>query len=282
MTILAEPVAATIPANRESTVEGTPLRPGDPTGVGEWRLASRLGRGGMADVFYAIASGGRTAAVKILRAGPHAPHTCEREYHLASTVDAGCTAPPLGYGVSAAGPYLVMTHLPGYRSGRTLVVRSPPAVGLWELGLKVARILSGVHANGIVHCDVKPSNMLIQGGDVRLIDFGLSRYVGEYFGADGTVQCTRGWAAPEQLSLTAVTPAADIFGWGCLLAHAAGGVHPFASTSDEEWIARIRSAEPDLFGVPPDLAEVVRWALVRDPSSRPTAGDLADICAASL
>ena len=147
MTILAEPVAATIPANRESTVEGTPLRPGDPTGVGEWRLASRLGRGGMADVFYAIASGGRTAAVKILRAGPHAPHTCEREYHLASTVDAGCTAPPLGYGVSAAGPYLVMTHLPGYRSGTTMMGRSPPAVGLWAFGLEVA----SVHASGILH-----------------------------------------------------------------------------------------------------------------------------------
>jgi serine/threonine protein kinase len=184
--------------------------------------------------------------------------------------------------MSPAGPYLVMTHLPGYRSGTKLVVRSPPAVGLWAFGLEVARVLSRVHVSGIVHCDVKPSNLLIQGSDVRLIDFGTSHYVGEYFGADGTVKCTRGWAAPEQLSLTAATPAADIFGWGCLLAHVAGGVHPFAGNNDEEWIMRIRSAEPDLFGVPVDLAEVVRWTLVRDPSSRPTAVDLADLCAAQL
>jgi serine/threonine protein kinase len=276
MTILA----MSLPADHWSTVEGRPLRPDDPTGVGEWRLVSRLGRGGMADVFYAVAPGGETAAVKVLRAGPYAPPTCRREYHLASAVDAGCTAPPLGYGMSAAGPYLVMTHLPGYRSGTTLVVGSPPTVGLWALGLEVARVLSSVHASGVVHCDVKPSNLLIQGGDVRLIDFGTSHHVGEYFGADGTVQCTRGWAAPEQLSFTAVTPAADIFGWGCLLAQVAGGVHPFAGDTDEEWIMRIRTGEPNLFGVPADLAEVVRWALVREPTSRPTAIDLVDICAA--
>jgi hypothetical protein len=72
MTILAETFAGSVSADHWSTVEGGPLRPGDPTGVGEWRLVSRLGRGGMADVFYAIAPGGGTAAVKILRAGPHA------------------------------------------------------------------------------------------------------------------------------------------------------------------------------------------------------------------
>jgi len=282
MTILTEPLAATIPDEHESTVDYGPLRPGDPTGVGDWLLVSRLGRGGMADVFYATAPGGQSAAVKILRPGPHTPRTCRREYHLASTVDAGCTAPPLAYGISPAGPYLVMTHLPGYRGATTMVGRSPPAAELWAFGLEVARILSNVHASGIVHCDVKPSNLLIRGPDVRLIDFGTSHYVGEYFGADGTVQCTRGWAAPEQLRRTGATPAVDIFGWGCLLAHLAGRVHPFASSSNEEWVMRILSAEPDLFGVPADIAEVVRRTLARDPSKRPTAVDLAGICAAHL
>ena len=70
-----------------------------------------------------------------------------RENHPASTVDAGCTAPPLAYGMSPAGPYLVMTHLPGYRSGTTMMGRSPPAVGLWAFGLEVA----SVHASGILH-----------------------------------------------------------------------------------------------------------------------------------
>jgi serine/threonine protein kinase len=197
-------------------------------------------------------------------------------------VEASCTAPPLDYGMSAAGPYLVMTYLRGYHSDPTVVVRSPHAGGLWAFGLEVARILASIHASGIVHCDVKPANLLIRGDDVRLIDFGISHHVGEYFGADGNVRCTRGWAAPEQLRLTAATPAVDIFGWGCLLAHLAGGSHPFAGRNDEEWLMRIRAAEPDLFGVPADLAEVLRWTLVRDPSGRPTAGDLVDICAAQL
>ncbi len=80
----------------------------------------------MADVFYAVAPTGGPVAVKLLRAIGGTPRTCEREYRLASAVDADCTAPVLGHGVSAAGAYLVTAYLPGYRSGTTLVGRPTP------------------------------------------------------------------------------------------------------------------------------------------------------------
>jgi serine/threonine protein kinase len=147
---------------------------------------------------------------------------------------------------------------------------STPVGPLWTLGSALARVLAAIHTKGIVHCDVKPSNLLVHGHDVRVIDFGSARYVGEPCADDGIVHCTRGWAAPEQLRAAPATPAIDVFAWGCLLAHLASGVHPFASRSEQEWILRIQAAEPDLFGLPPDLEDLIRWTLARNPGTGPT------------
>jgi len=258
--------------------ESWPLRVTDPVWVNDYRLVSRLGVGGMADVFYAVGPGGGPVAIKILRTTGGALELCRREYGLSSIVDADCTAPALGYGMSSAGAYLVTAYLPGYRSGRTLEGRQTPARQLWTLGSALARVLAAVHARGIVHCDVKPSNLLVRGNDVRVIDFGIARYLGERRGDDGLVQCSRGWAAPEQLRAASATPAIDVFAWGCVLAYLARGVHPFFSQSEQEWILRVQSAEPDLGGLPPDLEEVIRRTLARDPRDRPTARELVTIC----
>ena len=77
-----------------------------------------------------------------------------------------------------------------------------------------------------------------------------------------------------------MTPAVDIFAWGCVIAHLSTGVHPFASQSEQEWILRLHSTQPDLFGLPPGLDEVIRATLARDPRDRPTARALATICRA--
>jgi serine/threonine protein kinase len=282
MTVLAEPpsiiAAAAWPARPRPPAGSWPLRVTDPASVDGHRLISRLGSGGMADVFYALAPDGRPVAVKLLRPASGAAEACQREHQLASAVDARCTAPALGHGRSTAGAYLVTAHLPGYRCGSTLVGGPTPASRLWSLGAALARTLTAIHARGIVHCDVKPSNLLIRDHDVRVIDFGIARYVGEPCGDDGIVQCSRGWAAPEQLRTAPATPAVDVFAWGCLLAHLAAGVHPFASRSELEWIMRVQSAQPDLYGLPPHLDDLVRWALTRDPRHRPSAAELAAIC----
>jgi serine/threonine protein kinase len=262
----------------DSIVDCRPLRGTDPEMVADYRLVSRLGAGGMADVFYALAPTGRPVAVKLLRDTAGAPEACQREFLLASAVDADCTARALGFGMSTVGAYLVTAYLPGFRCGTTLDGSSMSAVQLWAFGAALAGTVAAVHARGVVHCDVKPSNLLARGHEVRLIDFGIARYVGERCGEDGTVQCSRGWAAPEQLRTAPATPAVDVFAWGCLLAHMASGVHPFFSRSEKEWILRVQSAEPDLYALPPGLDEVIRATLARDPHDRPTARELATIC----
>ena len=153
----------------------------------------------MADVFYAASPDGTPVAVKLLRAGSRTVEACRREYRFATGVDPHCTAAPVDHGVSSAGAFLVTAYLPGFRCATTLVGTSPSTGRLWTFGTVLARVLAVVHARGIVHFDVKPSNLLVRGNDVRLIDFGIARYVGEQCGEDGTVQCSRGWAAPEQL-----------------------------------------------------------------------------------
>jgi len=262
-----------------SIVDTSPLRRSDPVSVDGYQLVSRLGAGGMAEVFYAVAPSGRPVAVKVLRVGGGL-RECRREFQLASTVDGDCTAPALGHGMSPAGAYLVTAYLPGHRCGTTLLGRPTPTGQLWRLGAALARVLAAVHAQGIVHCDVKPSNLLVRGNDVRVIDFGIARYTGQRCGDDGMVECSRGWAAPEQLRTAAATPAVDIFAWGCVLAYLAGGVHPFRSGSPTEWILRVQSAEPDLSGLPADLDGLIRATLARDPRDRPTARDLLTICRA--
>jgi hypothetical protein len=234
----------------------------------------------MADVFYAVAPTGTPVAVKLLRAGGGVPRTCQREYRLASAVDGDCTAPVLGHGVSTAGPYLVTAYLAGYRCATTLVGRPTPVGQLWTFGSALAQVLAAVHARGVVHCDVKPSNLLIRGEDVRVIDLGIARHMGQRCGGDGMVECSRGWAAPEQLRTAPATPAVDVFAWGCVLAYLAGGVHPFASHGEQEWILRVQSAGPDSVGVPPGPLEVIRQSQARDPSQRPSARELAATCRA--
>ena len=232
----------------------------------------------MADVFSAVPeAGGALVAVKILRADG-AVQSCRREFELADAVDRDVTAEPITYGRAAAGPYLVTSYLPGYRSGTAALSPATPVSDLWGFGAALAGVLAAVHRRGIVHCDVKPSNLLIRGTDVRLIDFGISRYAGEAGGDDGIVQCSRGWAAPEQLRNQPATPALDVFAWGCVLAIVSTGIHPFASGDDLEWILRIESALPDLADLPAGMEDVIRAALAHHPGDRPHASELAALC----
>lgn len=268
----ASRVRAVTPPREASSLHAT-----DPARVGDYELVARLGAGGMADVFYSLTGTGRPVAVKVFRSTDGCAAACHREYQLARAAGADCTAPALGYGTSAAVSYLVTAYLPGYRCGNTM---NGPARErwLWQFGAALARVLATLHARGVVHCDVKPSNLLVSGHHVRVIDFGISRYVGERLSADHAVQCSPGWAAPEQLRVGPPTPAVDVFAWGCVLAYLAGGVRPFASRDGQEWYERVQSAEPDLSNLPPILGDVVRWSLARRPRDRPSAAKLTMMC----
>jgi len=273
MAIGGIPLLALLPPPRRRW----PRRGNEPF-VGGYRLLSPLGKGGTATVFLATPlAGGAPVAVKILRPG-QAVSSCEHEFAMASAVDVACTAAPIEYGVATAGSYLVTDYLPDHRSGAGMLGAGMSLAALMAFGSALANTLTSVHGRGIVHCDVKPANLLVSDDDVRVIDFGIAQFVGERGPDDGFVRCSRGWAAPEQLRDAPLAPSADIFAWGSVLAYLSTGFHPFAGRDLTEWILRVGSGLPDLTGIHPGLDRVVRAALAHDPGDRPSAPELAAIC----
>lgn len=230
-------------------------------------------------MFRAITAAGQRAAVKLFR-GTYDIDMCRREFALAATVDPTCTAAPLSFGRAAGRVYLATEYLPGYRCGNALPAGGMPARQLGDFAYALARVLAVTHECGVVHCDVKPGNLLVRAGDVRLIDFGIARTVGEPCGHHGIVPCSRGWAAPEQLRAEGATPAVDVFAWGCVVAYLATGVHPFASENVHEWVSKVLCTQPDLASLPIGLRDLVTVALNAAPGDRPTADELAANCAA--
>jgi len=259
------------------------LHAGDPRAVGPYAVTDRLGAGVTARVYLAHSRHTGPVALKVMRAGAEEPETgSRREFELMRRVDTRYVPVPVDCGTSPVGAYLATRHLPGYRPLATLAGRVD-APELWRYAFASARAIQAVHEAGVIHCDVKPSNLLTRGGDVRLIDFGIARDADRQPAPVGRiVHCSRGWAAPEQLSTDRLTPATDVWAWGCVIAYLASVEQPFASGTLAEWILRVRSQEPDLQDIPEGLEQLVRLAVQRDPALRPTVDGLVAECRARL
>jgi serine/threonine protein kinase len=266
---------------RESLPAGVaPLEPSDPTTIGGYRLLGRLGVGGMASV-YLGGDGTQRVAVKVIH--PHLAQDAEfrarflREIQLARRVPDFCTAPVRADGQLDGRPFLVTEFLDGMALHQ-LVQRDGPLApdALHNLAVGVVAALTAVHDCDLVHRDLKPSNVMVTLGGVRIIDFGIARALDLSTGytATGLVMGSLGWSAPEQLDGREPMPAMDIFGWGCLVAYAGTGDHPFGGTDATSRSWRILNAEPDLRGLPDGLRDLVAATLVKDPAERPTAQEL--------
>lgn len=147
----------------------------------------------------------------------------------------------------------------------------------------LAEALGRAHERGIIHRDIKPSNILREpSGRLRLVDFGLVRYLGDEdpgLSVDGAVVGTLQWMAPEQIAGEALSPATDVFQLGLVLATLLTGRHPFARDSAEATAAAILTCTEATVGerLPPELQRLLRDCLARRPTDRPAdGGALAD------
>ncbi|MFV2173471.1 serine/threonine-protein kinase [Actinomadura sp. LOL_016] len=255
-----------------------PLEPADPRVVGGHPLLGRLGSGGMGTVYLGTdpESGGRVAVKTIhphLARDPSYRRRFKDEAYLASRVASFCTARVLAHGEEDGRPYLVTDYVGGVSLHDRLAGNGPlPPGDLHGVAVGVASALAAIHAAGLVHRDLKPANVMLTLSGCRVIDFGIAgSQDARGAGRSGKVLGTPGWMAPEILVGGAATPAADIFAWGCLIAHAGTGRMPFGG---EPATLRVTTGEPDLDGLPEPLVPAVRSALEKNPAARPTAADL--------
>ncbi|GHE04515.1 MFS transporter [Streptomyces alanosinicus] len=265
------------------------LRPGDPTGIGPYRLIARLGEGGMGLVYLGRDEGGRTVAVKVVQADYAGHHEFRRrfarEVAAARRVGGSWTAAVLDADPDAAVPWVATQYIPGPDLHSVVAEDFGPLPehSVHSLANRLAIALRAVHEAGLIHRDLKPSNVLVTVDGPRVIDFGIARAMDSLSGDSlhtrtGMLIGSPGFMSPEQVRGLELTPASDVFCLGAVLVYAATGRLLFGATETglNAHLFRIAEDEADLTGVPESLAGLVGACLHKDPARRPTPQQVAE------
>lgn len=268
----------------EATGVFQPLRADDPAVVSGYRLAARLGAGGMGRVYLSHTPGGRPVAIKVVRPeladDPAFRRRFRREVEAARRVRGAYTAELVDADVDGVPPWLGTLYVPGPSLADAVALRGPLPVSavLW-LVAGVAEALEAIHGAGIVHRDLKPSNVLLAADGPRVIDFGISLAsdVTSHTATGATVG-TPSYMAPEQASAGEVTAATDVFALGQTAAFAALGRPLYGDGPSVGVLYRIVHSEPDLSVLPTQLRPLLARCLAADPAERATPAEVVRWC----
>ncbi|KAF0957257.1 protein kinase domain-containing protein [Rhodococcus sp. T7] len=251
--------------------------------------AHEIGRGGFGVVYRCTQPTlDRTVAVKVLTADLDEENRARffREQRAMGRL----TGHPnivsaLHVGTTDSGrPYLVMPYHPQDCLDARIRRHGPlPLEDALRLGVKMAGAVESAHRIGILHRDVKPSNILLTDyGEPALTDFGIAHVAGGFETATGTVTGSPAFTAPEVLSGGPPSPASDIYSLGATVFCAVTGHAAFERRSGEHLVAQFlritTEPVPDLrdHGIPDDVSEVIERAMAADPRERPAADEFGD------
>ncbi|MEV7688213.1 serine/threonine-protein kinase [Streptomyces bungoensis] len=252
-----------------------------PEYAGHYRLESVLGSGGMGVVHLARSTSGMKLAVKVVHAefarDPEFRGRFRQEVAAARRVSGAFTAPVVDADPEAERPWMATLFIPGPTLSEEVKRNGPMAPAqVRRLMAGLAEALRDIHRVGVVHRDLKPSNVLLAEDGPKVIDFGISRPKDSELRTEtGKLIGTPPFMAPEQFRRPReVGPAADVFALGSVMVHAATGRGPFDSDSPYVVAYQVVHDEPDLTGVPDDLAPLVLRCLAKEPEDRPTPDEL--------
>ena len=268
------------------------------TTLGHYEIEAKLGQGGMGTVYRARDTVlGRIVAIKVLAADAVADAEAAprilREARAASRLNHPNIVTVHELGTSGDVEFLVMEYVEGNSLAALIQPGGLPIDRVLDYGSQIADALAAAHEAGLVHRDVKPSNVMVMPtGRVKVLDFGLARHLpaapadetraatAEFATRDGTAG-TVGYMAPEQIEGRPADARSDVFALGVVMFEMLTGHRPFRG--DTAWAtmnATMNSDAPDIARLrtdtPPGLVRIVTRALARDPDSRYTsAGTLA-------
>ncbi len=254
--------------------------------VDRFVVSGLAGEGGMGVVYRAFDKvTGAEVALKILRTATLDNERFFREAHVLSELKHPGIVKYVAHGVTLDGRlYLAMEWLGGGDLGKRLRAGVLDVYQSLSLTARIAEGLGAAHRNGIVHGDLKPSNVLLAGADVadvKVIDFGIARLVSR--AKDTTLRGrevfgTPGYMAPEQArGEVDIDARADVFALGCLLYQCLVGRAPFAAETPFAALGRVLT-EPSprvrdvLANLPPKVDELVQTLLAKVKDERPTDG----------
>ncbi|UUS29470.1 MULTISPECIES: serine/threonine-protein kinase [Streptomyces] len=251
--------------------------------AGRYRLDDLLGRGGAADVYEGLDLRlRRPIAVKVFR--PESAVQTEERFDHEGRLLARLEHPGLvtvyDSGQEDGQPYLVMQLIKGTTLRRRIATAPLTPGEAGRTGAALASVLAHVHAAGVVHRDVKPSNILLDGaGAPHLTDFGISRLLDTTaHTSTGTLVGTAAYMAPEQVLGQGAGPAADVYSLGLVLLESLKGELEYAGAPMEAAIARLHRPPVIPADLPRDLVALLEAMTDPDENSRPDA----DACSRAL
>ncbi|MFF3716151.1 serine/threonine-protein kinase [Streptomyces prasinus] len=243
----------------------------------------------MGTVYLSLTRGNQPVAFKVIRReytqDQEFRRRFEAEARAARAVQGYHIAPVVDHDTAGSPPWLATTFIPGLPLDEALTAHGPlPVPTALHLVGCAAAALQAVHAAGVIHRDMKPSNILLGADGPWVIDFGIAK-------ATDSTQLTRSggfigtpqYMSPEHAHGRPLTPATDVFSLGLIAAVAATGRHPYGDAGAitlATQIANTESRPPDLTGYPAPLRAVLERCLAADPGARPAPAELAALCEA--
>ena len=250
---------------------------------GHYRLDRLLGRGGMSDVYQATElTSGEQVALKVVRSGdPEFARRLAREAKVLESFDHPGLVHLLDIGVTGDQAFLVMDLVDGPTLAQALEHGPLGSKRSAALGARLAGALAYVHERGIVHRDVKPSNILLNAqGEAKLGDFGIARDDdATSHTVTGSTVGTVSYMAPEQLEDHQVGPGADVWSLGIVLLECLTGERAYRGTPSEVMARRIAGPVELPADLPAPWRQVLSGMLERRPDRRLTAGQAAALLA---
>ncbi|MFF9351016.1 serine/threonine-protein kinase [Streptomyces sp. NPDC014734] len=253
----------------------------DPRRIGPFEVLGRLGAGGMGLVYLARSASGRRVAIKTVRTELAEDQLFRvrftREVEAARAVSGFYTAAVVDADPRAAVPWLATAYVPAPSLEEIVNECGPmPVQAVRWLAAGIAEALQSIHGAGLVHRDMKPSNVLVVEDGPRVIDFGIASGVSNTrLTMTNVAVGTPAYMSPEQArDSRSVTGASDVFSLGSTLVFAATGHAPFHGGNPVETVFMLLREGPDLEGLPDELRPLIESCMQMDASLRPTPADL--------